>query len=99
MITSAVTTALSGDAINAAVRRASLKSEVLANKACAFGAAELDAMSVETLDKYAASIRPVDYSGAAGFHAAAHRGAETEIEEPFGGGALSRIKAAAAKAQ
>jgi uncharacterized protein DUF2213 len=94
----AVASALSGDAITATVERGNVKARLLANSACAFTAAELDAMPFEALAKYEKSIRPADYSGAGGFHTAAN--GSDEVEMPFRGGVLATLREqAAAKKQ
>lgn len=49
------------------LRRSKVTEKLAANKACAFDEAELRAMSIEALEKYEKSIRPVDYSGNGGF--------------------------------
>lgn len=51
---------------NADQKKTALVDELKANERCAFGAADLQAMSVDQLEKLASSLRPANYAGRGG---------------------------------
>lgn len=77
--------------VDQAVRRRDVMAKLATNEACPFDESEMKAMSVEHLEKLEKSIRPADYSGAAGF--ATNSGAlDTNVEPLVPRGALQRKK-------
>jgi hypothetical protein len=76
-----------------ALRRQRVIDALTANSACAFDEADLQVMSIEQLEKYEKSIRPVDYSGAGGF-ATNSNAADTNIVPMLPRGALAAKKGA-----
>ena len=55
-------------AVKEEMRRQAAVSQLATNKSNPFSVSEMAAMSVEHLEKLAASLRPVDYSGQGGFN-------------------------------
>lgn len=74
------------------LRRQKVVEKLKANESCAFDDSDLKSMSIESLEKYEASIRPQDYSGAGGF-ATNSDAVDTNVTPLVPNSVMSRINA------